>query len=209
MDSRRVVEYQLKGVFYWAGDAGVSIQSSRDDKGLIIHTEGFHQNLPRLLEEMVTRCQQIIFNKSQLEQVKYEIKQFLDSTDKQAPRQQAIRPISCLCDLSYATAEQRCSQLATITLQDIEAYRSQFFKRAMVDILAVGNMSKAQLQQLAKILYNRLEAKQQKHGSNPTIAIHKTEKALLNQTTMVDGHALSALYTVVMIIYLVRQMLVY
>lgn len=141
---------------------------------------------------MVTR-QQIIFNQSQLEQVKYEIKQISDSIDKQAPQKQAIRPINNLSDLSYATAEQRYSQLATITLQDIEAYRSQFHKRAMVDILAVGNMSKAQLQQFAKILYKQLDTKQQKYGSNPTIAIHKTEKALLYLMTMVDGYTLSAL----------------
>ncbi|MEW9808961.1 MAG: pitrilysin [Candidatus Symbiodolus clandestinus] len=190
----KLLDINLKEFFYWASDAGVNIQISRNDEGLAIWMAGFHQNLSQLLEEMVTRCQQIIFDKSQLEQVKYEIKQILDSIDKRAPRQQAIRPISCLWDLSYATAEQRCSQLATITLQDIEAYRSQLFKPAMVDILAIGNMSKAQLQQLAKTLYNRSGTKQQKYGSNPTIAVHKTEKALLHQTTMVDGHALSALY---------------
>ncbi|MFT8258675.1 MAG: pitrilysin [Candidatus Symbiodolus clandestinus] len=189
-----LLNINLTEFFYWAGDAGVSIQSSCDDKGLIIYTEGFHQNLPRLLEEMVARCQQIIFNQSQLEQVKYEIKQSLNSIDKQAPQQQAIRPINNLSNLSHTTVEQRCSQLATITLQDIEAYRSQLFKRAMVDILAVGNISKAQLQQLAKILYKQLDTKQQKYGSNPTIAIHKTVKALLHQMTRVDGYALSALY---------------
>jgi protease-3 len=189
----RLMDLQTRSLTAQASDAGVYL-SAFEDEGVIIKAQGFRQQLPHLVLQFVKACQHITVGETQLAEVKQRLIQQWDSRLKQAPDEQANRTISEINWINYGSLDQRRTLLAEIGLKEVLSYRDRLLKQATLDILAIGDLSAAQLRDLAQTVQKELTIRKQPHSDNLVIVIDRPTHALFNKSVTVEGHALAALY---------------
>lgn len=189
----RLMDLQTHTLTTQASEAGIDL-SSFEDEGLIIRAKGFRQRLPQLLLQFIKAYQHVTVGEAQLGEIKQQLIQQWDSQLKQATDEQANRAMIELNWIQYGSLDKRRALLAEITLKELLSYRARLLSQVTLDILAVGDLSAAQLRELAKTLQQQLAIREQQHSDNPVIVIDRPTHALFNQSVTVEDHALTALY---------------
>lgn len=121
-------------------DVGGIQFSIGSNQGLYINAHVFTQRLPNLLLTLLKQYSAFTPMKEQLEQAKSYYREQLEINEKRRAFELAIYPVKMLSQIPYTERAERQKTLDNISVQDIINYRNNLLQRAVVEILAIGNI---------------------------------------------------------------------
>ncbi|MGK2946675.1 MAG: pitrilysin [Candidatus Malihini olakiniferum] len=183
----------LDELSYQASVGGISF-STRANDGLTINTNGYTQHLPKLMLALIEGYATYTATPAQLEQAKSWYIQQLESAENAKAYEQALEPIQALSSLPYIEREERRALLGDITIDDVMVFRDALLRDAALEILAVGNLTEAQVTKLALDIQIRLDCSGQTWWRSPDVEVACTQLANFQRAGSSTDSALAAVY---------------
>ncbi len=183
----------LDQLSYQSSIGGISF-STTYNSGLFVNASGFTQRLPQLLTTLLNGYATFQPTEEQLEQAKSWYREQLDSAEKGKAFELAMQPVQALSRVPYSERNERRELLKGITLNDILAYRKQLLQNGTPELLAIGNMTEAQVKALAQSIREQLDCGGTHwwHGQDPVI--ERAQLGNLQQPGSSSDSALAAVY---------------
>jgi protease III len=136
-----IVSRNLEQLRFQAGVAGISL-STGNDNGLMISASGFSQHLPKMVTSILDNYRKATIDEQSLALAKSWYLQELDKAEHAKSYRLAVNPINALSVLPhYFERDEKRQITATMTINDMLAYRDNLLTRSVPYMLSLGNLS--------------------------------------------------------------------
>ncbi len=141
--------HELAPLRFMAADAGLSLSLDAEAEGFTLQVEGFHHHAPELMVRTLALWTKPIsaqgFAKAKAEQIR-----LLESERTRGVFGQATGQLQRALRLPNFSREERIAATRALTREQVERWRRQMLPSLAFQLLALGNLSRPEIQELAK-----------------------------------------------------------
>nr|VFJ47531.1 MAG: Secreted Zn-dependent peptidases, insulinase-like [Candidatus Kentron sp. DK] len=131
---------QLAEFSYPASIAGLEYEIYGHSRGISVRIEGYRDRQERLLAGILDALRNPKFDKERFSIIKEALTRELRNTKKQIPYRRSIAELYDLLIQPRWTPDEMLSALGPVTLADLNAFRSELFRRISLVALSHGNL---------------------------------------------------------------------
>ena len=173
--------------------AGAKIGFKQDNFSLAVAIHGYNDQSGRLTEEIFSGIKKMRPTKEQFELYKQSLLSAYDNSSKELPVSQSLELLNSIVFSNAPTNAEKHHALQKISYEDFVEFSNQLFKKAYVEGLLYGNITKKEAETLWASLKGKLKAE-----SYPLADQHKRQILLLPEgqgpymvthSTNMQGHA--------------------
>ncbi|OCG41584.1 pitrilysin [Gilliamella sp. Bif1-4] len=189
-----IVSRNLEQLRFQAGVAGISL-STGNDNGLMISASGFSQHLPKMVTSILDNYRKATIDEQSLALAKSWYLQELDKAEHAKSYRLAVNPINALSVLPhYFERDEKRQITATMTINDMLAYRDNLLTRSVPYMLSLGNLSNEDSLDLYHAIQKTLVRDVEFTSAN-NIQIKNSLEAKITQHAKSTDNALMMSYT--------------
>jgi secreted Zn-dependent insulinase-like peptidase len=161
----------LNSFSYPAMLAGLEFDVSATTRGLSLKVAGYTDKQPLLLTALLDGLQQPTYSQTRFNNIKDEFKRGWQNADYQPPYGRLVTALNESLMLHYWSEQQLLASLEAIDLDEVLAYRQQFFAQAAMEMLVYGNYSEQQAIDFADLTAQALALGGGNTGNNSVVEL--------------------------------------
>lgn len=179
----RLVDEQLNETSYQAVLAGLGYNLGRSEDGVVIAVSGFNDKLPAFTDVVAKAVFAGKWNADHFERIRLELLRDLRNSAKEPPFRQVWRELLTAMQPEQFSAEQLAAALEQITPRELKTFADNLFDGAVLELLASGNLTESEVNQLSAGIEKRLSSKNgQWHmmSARPVVQLSSGERLQLS-----------------------------
>ncbi len=154
----RMVEDQLTEYTYPALLAGLSYEISPSITGLVMDVGGYNDKLDRLLEQVLLALKTPDFDAKRFDIARTDLARQLQNVEQEDPYDRSLAEVPRLLIVPYWSKEEQLEALPAANLEALKAFVPDFLNKLEIEVLAHGNLDRADAVEIGDRLKTRLFA---------------------------------------------------
>ncbi len=165
----RLLRDKLNPTLYDALLGGLNLTIEKRVRGISLALSGYSEKQGLLLKTVVDLLQKPAFGEDRFQLLKAQLRDELNSVDKQAPYISLMEDVPTVLIHGYWSRAQCLAALDAITPQDMQQFSRNFTEHAQADVLVYGNFYKDNAEKLGAIIQRAIASSKESEHKNPLL----------------------------------------